>query len=337
MKEALLYKKLKDRQVQCRNCGHYCVVSPGNRGLCGVRENINGKFYSLVYGKLAVYHIDPIEKKPLYHFLPGTLSLSVATVGCSFNCANCQNYDISQSPKPNRPIQGQELSPEKLVDMAIKNNLPSISYTYTEPTVFLEYALDIMKLAKKKRIKNVWISNGFMSEKSTAAIIPYLDAANIDLKGFSDEFYAKNCGGGLQPVLRTLKQMKKAGVWVEVTTLAIPIISDSVEMFSGIAKFIKRDLGPETPWHISRFSGNISWKLNDIPDTPIETIERAYRLGKREGLKYVYSGNVPDIPSEDTFCPECAALAISRANYSIHRYDKNGKCAKCGVSLNIIE
>lgn len=337
MKEAFFYEKLKNKAVRCKNCAHSCLISQNRRGICGVRENIKGKLYSLVYGRAIACHLDPIEKKPLFHFLPGSQTLSFATVGCSFSCANCQNYDISQSPKLNKPIEGEELAPEDIVSLALRYKVPSISYTYTEPTVFIEYALETMKLAKKKKLKNVWVSNGYMSKESAEAIIPYLDANNIDLKGFSEEFYLKNCGGRLQPVLDTLKLMKKAGVWVEVTTLAIPILSDSEIMFRQIAEFIRDELGPETPWHISSFSGEISWKLKNLPDTPIETLERAYRIGKKAGLKYVYTGNVPGIPSEDTFCSKCGALAIDRTNYLIHRYDKNGYCPKCGTSLDIIE
>jgi len=221
--------------------------------------------------------------------------------------------------------------------MAIKNNLPSISYTYVEPTIFLEYALDTMKLAKKAGLRNCFVSNGFMSEESAKLIIPYLDADNIDIKGFDDKFYKEVCGGRLQPVLDTAKLMKKSGVWVEITTLAIPTLSDSEEMFRKIAKFIYKELGPETPWHISQFSGAISWKLQDLPDTPVETLQKAWKIGKEVGLKYVYTGNVPGLPSEDTFCPKCGTLAIDRTNYIIHRHDKNGKCPKCGQNLSIIE
>ncbi|KPJ55507.1 radical SAM protein, partial [Parcubacteria bacterium DG_74_2] len=211
-----------------------------------------------------------------------------------------------------------------------------ISYTYTEPTIFLEYALDTMKLAKKAGLKNNFVSNGFMTEESAKLVIPYLDANNIDLKSFSDEFYKSNCGGRLKPVLDTAKLMKKSGVWVEITTLVIPTLNDSEEMFKKIAKFIKEELGAETPWHVSQFSGAISWKLQRIPDTPVETLEKAWKIGKEAGLKYVYTGNVPGLPSEDTFCPKCGALAIDRTNYMIHRHDKNGKCPKCKANLDLI-
>jgi len=339
MKEALLYKKIKDKKIkkiQCLNCAHYCVILPEKRGICGVRENIGGKLYALNYGKVIACHIDPIEKKPFFHFLPGSYSLSIATVGCNFSCKNCQNWDISQSPKPRNPVLGEDLMPEEIVESAIKNNCPSIAYTYTEPTIFLEFALDTMKIAKKKGLKNIWVSNGFMSKESAKLVIPYLDANNIDIKGFSDEFYRDICSGRLQPVLDTAKLMKKSGVWVEITTLVIPTLNDSEKTFKEIANFIYKELGPETPWHVSQFSGIISWKLQHLPDTPIETLKMAYKIGKESGLKYVYTGNVPGLPSEDTFCPKCGTLCIDRTNYLIHRHDKSGKCPNCGQDLNLI-
>jgi len=336
MKETLLYKKLKNKKVQCQNCAHYCQILPGKRGICGVRENKGGKLYSLVYGKACAVNIDPIEKKPFFHFLPGSHSLSIATIGCNFTCKNCQNWDISQAPKPDKPVLGEDLTPEEIVKIALKNKLPSISYTYTEPAIFSEYAIATMKLAKKEGLKNNWVTNGFWSKELFDLVSPYLDAANVDLKSFSDEFYIKNCGGRLQPVLDTLKRLKKKKIWVEITTLAIPTMSDSEEMFRNIAKFIKEELGLETPWHISQFSGAISWQLKDLPDTSVQTLEKAYQIGKEIGLKYVYTGNVPGLPSEDTFCPKCGALAIDRMNYIIHRHDKNGKCSKCDQNLNLI-
>jgi pyruvate formate lyase activating enzyme len=336
MKEVYLYKKLSKDKVQCRTCAHFCVVEPGKRGICGVRENIKGKLYALNYRKIVAINIDPIEKKPFFHFLPGSRSLSIATVGCNLRCLNCQNWDISQGFKGVKEIPGEDISPEEIVKMAIKNNLPSISYTYTEPTIFLEYALDTMKLAKKAGLKNNFVSNGFMSEESAKLVIPYLDANNIDIKGFSEEFYQKNCGARLQPILDTTKLMKKSGVWVEITTLAIPTLSDSEEMFRDIAKWIYKELGSETPWHVSQFCGAISWKLQHIPDTPVETLEKAYKIGKEAGLKYVYTGNIPGLPSENTVCSKCGEIAINRMNYIIHRHDKSGKCPKCGTDLNLI-
>ncbi len=336
MKEAYLYKKLKKNNVQCRNCAHYCSVAPGKRGICGVRENQNGKLYALNYGKLVALNIDPIEKKPLFHFLPGSNSLSIAAVGCNLKCLNCQNYDISQGFKASKEIPGENYSPKDIVKIALDNNLPSISYTYTEPTIFSEFALDTMKIARKKGLKNVWVSNGFMSKESAEMVIPYLDAGNIDIKGFSEDFYQKICGARLKPILDTAKLMKKSGVWLEITTLAIPGLSDSKEMFQQIAGFIKNDLGVETPWHISRFSPQISWQLKEKQETPVSILEMAYDAGKENGLKYVYTGNIPGLPSENTLCPKCKNLVIKRIGYSVERFDEKGKCPKCGQNINLV-
>lgn len=336
MRESYLYKKLPQKKVQCRTCAHFCILTPGERGKCGVRENIDGKLYALNYERIIALNIDPIEKKPFYHFLPGTLSLSVATVGCNFQCLNCQNWEISQSFKGRKEIPGENISPKEIVEIAIKNKIPSISFTYTEPTIFLEYALDTMKLAKEAGLKNNFVSNGFMSRESAELIIPYLDANNIDIKGFSDDFYQKVCGARLEPVLETAKLMKKSGVWVEITTLVIPTLNDNEETFKGIAKWIYENLGAETPWHISQFCGKISWKLQNLPETPVETLEKAIEIGKKVGLKYVYIGNIPGHEAENTFCPKCKTLAISRINYYIQRFDKEGKCPKCGEDLSLI-
>ncbi|MBU4331594.1 AmmeMemoRadiSam system radical SAM enzyme [Patescibacteria group bacterium] len=292
MKEAILYKKLNNRKVQCRVCNHYCKINPGKRGVCGVRENKNGKLYSLVYDRACAENIDPIEKKPFYHFLPGTFSLSIATVGCNFRCHNCQNWDISQNVKIAADIIGQELPPEKIVQNAIDNNCPSISYTYTEPTIFLEYALDTMKLARKAGLKNCWVSNGYMSKESLKLIFPNLDAINVDLKSSDDEFYKKYCNARLQPVLDNLMAIKKAKVHLEVTTLVIPTLNDEENNLKKIAQFIHGKLGADTPWHVSRFSGMISWKLQHLPDTPAETIRRAKEIGEGVGLKRVHLGNI---------------------------------------------
>ena len=337
MVEALLYQKLENKKVKCEVCSHYCQVPTGNRGICAVRENRNGKLYSLVYGKAISCNIDPVEKKPFFHFMPGTPSQSIATIGCNFRCLNCQNWDISQRPKFSKEIEGENLPPERIVEMAQKNKIPSISYTYTEPTIFLEYALDTMKLAKEKNIKNCWVTNGYMTEKTLNLISPHLDAANVDLKSFSEEFYQKYCGAELQPILESLINLKKKKIWLEVTTLVIPSLNDSEKNLKDIAKFIKENLGPETPWHISQFCGAISWQLQHLPDTPIETIRKAWEIGKKEGLKYVYSGNIPGDPTEDTYCPECKARVIERTGFAIKRFDKNGKCQKCHTNLDIIE
>lgn len=339
MKEALFYKKLSENRVQCQACNHYCQIAPGKRGICAVRENRDGKLYSLVYGKVVAKNIDPIEKKPLFHFLPGTKSLSIATVGCNFRCAYCQNADIAQMPKENNlfregNVPGIDMTPEDIVNEAMLAGTPSISYTYSEPTIFIELALETMKLARKKKIKNVWVTNGYTSKEALETVIPYLDAANIDIKGFSEEFYNKICGAKLKPVLETAKAMKRGGVWVEITTLIVPGQNDTAKHYDGIAEFIAKELGKETPWHISKFFP--TYKLKDLPPTPPSSLLEAYEIGKKAGLEYIYLGNLPLPEYETTFCPKCGEKNIERAGYEIIRHDKNGKCAKCGAKLNLI-
>jgi pyruvate formate lyase activating enzyme len=337
MKESRLYKKLKNNQVQCRGCPHYCLLKEGELGKCGVRKNINGKLYLLNYEKVVALNVDPIEKKPLFHFLPGSTSLSLASAGCNFSCLYCQNYDVSQDFRQKPGIPGRNISAEEVVLLALEKKTPSISYTYTEPTVFLEYALEIMKLAHENELKNVWVTNGFLSTESLKLLLPYLDAANVDLKGFDDGFYPKGCGGRLEPVLKTLRAMKKANVRLEITTLVVPTLNDKLETFRKIASFIKNELGEKVPWHITRFSGALSWKLDYLPDTPVQTLKDAYQIAKKQGLKYVYSGNVYGLNLENTYCPQCDALAIERSGYRVKRFDRNGRCRQCGADLDIFE
>jgi len=339
MKESILYERLKDNKVRCKTCAHQCVVDLGKRGVCGVRENRDGRLYVLNYAKLIARSVDPIEKKPLFHFMPGAFTYSIASLGCNFKCLNCQNWEISQGPRlfPQREILGEEFEPQDLLKEILDSKVSIVAYTYTEPTIFLEYALDVMKIAKSEGLKNVWVTNGYMTKETLDLIAPYLDAVNVDLKSFSDEFYISNCSARLQPVLDSLKRIKEKGIWLEVTTLVIPSLNDSPEMFEEIAEFIAKELGTETPWHISRFSPEISWKLQDLKETPVETLKQAYEIGKRKGLKYVYVGNALNPDMESTYCPKCGALCIKRIGYSISRFDENGKCPKCKESLDIVE
>ncbi len=330
-----LWKKLEKNKVRCLACEHRCLIHPERRGVCGVRKNIKGKLFSLVYGKAVALNIDPIEKKPFFHFLPGSKSLSVAAAGCNFRCLNCQNWTISQSPKTgNGKNYGEDYPPSKIIKMAMDTECPSISYTYTEPTIFTEYALDTMKLAKKHGLKNTWVSNGYMTPECIKVIAPYLDAINIDLKSFSDNFYRTNCGGTLAPVLNSLKLFKSKKIWVEVTTLIIPGLNDDMKMLRKMARFIKTELGPETPWHISQFYP--TYKLAALTLTPLETISKVCQMGRTEGLKYVYSGNIPGLYYEDTYCPRCHQLMVDRENYSVICFDHSGKCSNCGENLNLI-
>ncbi len=330
-----LWKKLEKNKVRCLACEHRCLIHSGKRGICGVRKNENGKLRSLVYGKAIAVNIDPIEKKPFFHFLPGTKCLSVAAVGCNFRCLNCQNWSISQSPKiGSGEIYGEDYPPDKIIKMAMDTNCPSISYTYTEPTVFAEYALDTMKLARQYKLKNTWNTNGYMTSECIEAIAPFLDAANVDLKSFSDKFYRTNCGGTLGPVLELLKLLKTKKIWIEVTTLIIPGLTDNLEMLEKMAGWIRKELGAETPWHISQFYP--AHKLAGLTLTPSETINKICQIGRAEGLKYVYSGNIPGSFYEDTYCPRCHQLMIDREGYSVMRFDRFGKCSNCEENLNLI-
>ena len=332
MKEARLYQKLDDGKVQCHTCAHRCTIDKGKRGTCRVRENREGVLYSLVYGKAIAMHVDPIEKKPLFHFYPGTRSFSVATAGCNMRCLNCQNADISQLPRDRDLIGGQDVSPEVVVDAALKHRCRTVAYTYTEPAVYLDFAFDTSKLAHEKGVKNIFVTNGHFSEESLSMIAPYLDAANVDLKSFSDETYRNNCGARLQPVLDTIRGMKELGIWVEVTTLLIPDLNDSEEELRSIAKFLS-ELDPGIPWHVSRF--HPTYRMMDRPPTPKQSIQRACQIGMEEGIRYVYSGNVPGEERESTFCYSCGARLIHRWGFEVAgNRIVNGKCPECSSKID---
>jgi len=330
MKEAMFYRKLEDDKVKCFLCSNYCVVVDSKRGKCGVRENNGGTLYSLVYGKLVSMNIDPIEKKPLFHFYPASKSLSISTAGCNFRCDHCQNYDISQYPKNNIDIPGQDATPEEVVNAAEQAGCKSISYTYTEPTIFYEFALDCARLAHERGIKNVFVSNGYTSPEAVEVIAPFLDANNIDLKG-DNEFYNKICGARLDPVLDTIKMMYEKGVWIEITTLIIPGHNDSEESLGRIIDFII-SIDPAIPWHVSQFYP--TYKLTDSPRTPLETLKSAREMGRARGLKYVYEGNVPGEGSESTYCPKCEELLVERFGYRIsnNNIDKD-ICFRCSTKI----
>jgi pyruvate formate lyase activating enzyme len=326
MKEAMFYEKMERGNVKCFLCMHRCSIKDGKRGICGVRENRGGKLFSLVYGKIISMNIDPIEKKPLFHFYPGSTSFSIATVGCNFHCLHCQNYDISQHPKNDDNIPGKDMTPEQIIEEAEQAGCKSISYTYTEPTIFMEFAFDCARLAHKKGIKNVFVSNGYTTPEAVKTIAPYLDANNIDLKG-DDEFYKKVCGARSQPVLNTIKLMKELGVWVEVTTLVIPSYNDSEESLNKIADFIS-SVDPSIPWHVTRFYP--TYMLLDTPRTSLKTLELARETGIKKGLKYVYEGNVPGEGGENTYCPNCGELLIERFGYQLKQNRiKKKKCFNC--------
>lgn len=339
MKKALLFKKLENKLVQCLACRHRCQIKPNKTGLCGVRKNIHGELFLLVYGQAAAAHVDPIEKKPLYHFLPRANAFSIGTLGCNFGCLFCQNWDISQATKTMSASQteqaqissleeyGQNLPPEEIVKYAKKNKIPIIAYTYNEPTIFVEYAYDTAKLANQNKIKNVFVSNGYESDESLELMSPYLDALNIDLKSFSDDFYKKTCKARLQPVLKTIKKVKQLGIWQEITTLLIPGMNDSEKELKELTKFIV-SVDADIPWHISAFHPD--YKMTEAAETPHETLLNAYELGKKAGLKFIYAGNVYDPVHSTTFCPNCGEKLIERAGFKAKILNfKHGICLKC--------
>lgn len=332
--EAYLYETLENNKVKCNLCSHRCVIKDGGRGICGVRENAGGTLQTLVYGKLIARHIDPIEKKPLFHFLPGTLSYSLATVGCNFRCQFCQNADIAQMPADRSGmIVGDDCSPSSAVAAALHGGCQSVSYTYTEPTVFFEFAYETAKLAADKGLRNVFVTNGYMTAEALELMHPYLDAANVDLKAFNDKYYKQICGARLKHVLATLKLMKSLGIFVEVTTLIVPGLNDDPAELRDLAEFIARDLGLATPWHISRF--HPTYKLTGSPPTPLNTLIMARDIGLKAGLRYVYTGNVPGNAAENTFCCSCGETVIERRGFQIGKLRiKDGRCQNCSAEID---
>jgi pyruvate formate lyase activating enzyme len=332
--EAYLYETVSDGKVKCNLCRHRCLIKEGRRGICGVRENRAGVLHTLVFGKLIARHIDPIEKKPLYHFLPGSRSYSIATVGCNFRCRFCQNADIAQMPEDQRGlIVGDPCTPQEVVAAALNGGCRSISYTYTEPTVFFEFAYETAKLAHAEGLKNVFVTNGYMTAEALEMIRPYLDAANVDLKAFNETYYRDVCGAKLAHVMETLKQMKSGGIFVEVTTLIVPGLNDDSGELEKLAQFLVTDLGPETPWHISRF--HPTYKLTDRPPTPLATLLKACDIGLKAGLRYVYTGNVPGEDSENTLCYNCGRIVIERWGFQIRSTAlEEGRCRYCQAVID---
>jgi pyruvate formate lyase activating enzyme len=329
------FQKVLDEEkktVECFLCAHHCHIKDGRRGICQVRENRDGVLYSLVYGQLISQNVDPIEKKPLFHMLPGTLSYSIATVGCNFRCSHCQNYDISQYPRlHNGAIAGNTATADQVVTAAQEYGCQSISYTYIEPTIFFEFAYECAQLAHDRGIKNVFVSNGYTTQQATRKIAPFLDGNNIDLKAFTDKFYREVCGARLAPVLDTIRLMKELGVWVEVTTLVIPGWNDSDEELQQIAQFIK-GIDIDMPWHVTRF--HPTFKMTDREPTPVATLERAREIGLAEGLKNVFVGNIPGEEGESTICPQCETIVIERRGFTILSQNmEDGRCGNCNQSI----
>lgn len=332
MKEAMLYERLSDSKVRCNLCNHRCNIKDGNYGICGVRQNRDGSLFSLVYDRIVASHIDPIEKKPLFQFYPGSRAYSIATVGCNFRCKQCQNFDIAQLPtERGGHIVGDRMGPEEIVRQADSSGCKSIAYTYTEPTIFFELAYETAKLAHQKGIKNIFVSNGFMTPEALKEISPYLDGINIDLKSFTEGFYKDICGGRLEPVLENIKLAKALGIWVEVTTLIIPTLNDSEDELQKIAGFIK-EVDKAIPWHISQFYP--THKLTTLSRTPVDKLHMAREIGVKAGLYYVYEGNVPGRGNENTYCYGCGELLIERWGYSITKNKiADGHCPSCKSSI----
>ena len=318
--------------VRCNVCAHRCLVRPGRRGICGVRENRDGTLYSTVYGSMVAAALDPIEKKPLFHVAPGSTAWSVATPGCPFHCAFCQNWEIAQGPRLGLDLPVRVTSPDEVVRDAVTLGAGSVAYTYVEPTVFLEFALDTGRLAHAAGLRNLWITDGYATPEAVALLGGVMDAANVDLKSFSDRFYRRMCGARLAPVLDAMLAMREAGIWLEVTTLVIPGRNDSDAELGAMAGWVAGNLGPETPWHVSRFHPD--FRLADVPPTPSATLARAAGIGRDAGLAHVYVGNAPELGFSDTQCAGCGAVLIERRGYLARpRLTADGACPDCGRSL----
>jgi pyruvate formate lyase activating enzyme len=331
MKQAMLYEPLQDRNVHCYLCSHHCRIADAEFGFCGVRENRSGDLYTHAYGEVVAAHVDPIEKKPLFHVLPGSTSFSIASAGCNFQCGFCQNWQISQkSHKKFTDFGGMPLPPEEIVRQAQQNHCASIAYTYTEPTIFFEYAYDTAQLAKKEGLLNIFVTNGYMTKEALVAARPYLDACNVDLKSFSEKFYAEVCRGRLKPVLESIRLMKELGMWVEITTLVIPGVNDSEDEFLNIARFIA-SVDRAMPWHISRFHPD--YQFTESSSTPVKILEQARNIGICEGLHHVYIGNVAG-EEEATLCANCHKALIQREAFLIKENALKGNhCPYCGKDV----
>ena len=330
LKEALYYEKLDNKIVQCHLCPRNCVIPPGKRGFCAVRENREGTLYALSYGKLVAIHIDPIEKKPFFHFLPGSEAFSIATAGCNLRCKFCQNWEISQ--KRPEEVNYEYIEPAQLIQKVKASGTKIIAYTYTEPVVFYEYMLETAKLARHEGFKNVMHSSGYVNEAPLRELAKYLDAANIDLKGFCDDYYVKMSEGTLEPVLRSLKVLKEEGVHIEITNLVLSGFNDDPQDLKKMCLWIKENLGADTPLHFSRFFP--MYKLVALNPTSVETLEKARQIALDAGLKYVYIGNVGGHQAESTYCPKCKKVLIERRGYFILENNiENGKCKYCGEEI----
>ena len=327
LKEVSFYKKLPDLKIRCEICPKKCEIADLERGYCGNKENRKGIYYSLVYAESCTAHIDPIEKKPLFHYLPSTKAFSIASVGCNFECKFCQNWRIAQY-RPEQ-VESRYLPPEQIVSLSKREGCPTIAYTYSEPVVFYDYMYDTANLAKSKGIGSVMISNGYINEEPLIELCKQLTGVKIDLKAFTEKFYKDYCSGELEPVLTTLKTLKKIGIWYEIVVLLIPTLNDSEEEIRKMCQWIKSELGVEVPVHFSRF--HPMYKIKNLPSTPVKTLENARKIAQKMGLHYVYLGNVPGNEGENTYCPGCGEVLIRRVGYHILKnVIKGGRCQKCG-------
>ncbi len=329
---SVLAETLPDGSVRCGVCAHRCLVRPGRTGICGVRENRDGTLWCLAYGAVAAMGVDPIEKKPLFHVEPGSTAYSISTTGCPFHCVFCQNWEIAQGPRLGIKVPQRRMSPARIVEEALRTGARSIAYTYVEPTVFLEYALDTARLARDAGLRNVFITDGYATPEAVTLLSGVLDAANVDLKSFDDAFYRRQCGARLAPVLEAIVAMRQAGVWLEITTLVIPGHNDGDEELGALTGWINDTLGPETPWHVSRF--HPAFRMQDVPSTPAATLLRAAGIGRDAGLRHVYVGNAPELALEDTRCSGCGRVLIERTGYRTRSVlARDGACPDCGERL----
>lgn len=332
MHEARFWNKAEGKAVRCELCRFHCRIAEGETGLCGVRTNRDGTLYSLVYGRSIAEAVDPIEKKPFYHVEPGSLSYSIATVGCNFRCLHCQNHQISQWPRERGAVAGESLPPEKVVQRAAAAGCRSIAYTYTEPTIYYEYAFDCARLAKQQGLRNLFVTNGYTETAPLEKVAPFLDAANVDLKAFRDDIHRKLTGARLEGVLETLRTYRKLGIWLEVTTLVIPGMNDDESQLRDIAEFIAGELGPGVPWHVTAFYP--TWRLQDAPPTPPATLVRARRIGLEAGLQFVYTGNIADDEGSRTDCPQCGRGLVERRRMrTVRNLLTDGTCPGCGTAV----
>ncbi len=324
--EAKFYEKLPYKKIKCKLCPRECVIDDAERGYCGVRENRGGKYYSLVYSRICSMAVDPIEKKPLFHFAPGTRAFSVATAGCNVNCKMCQNWEISQS-RPEQ-VRSEYVPPQRLAELAKQTRSVSIAYTYNEPTVFAEYVFDAAAAGRAAGVRSVVISGGYIQPEPLAELCKRVDAIKIDLKAFSERFYKEIVNGEMKPVLNAISTIKKQGTWIEIVYLVIPTLNDSDQEFRSLARWMKAAVGPDVPVHFSQF--HPEYLLKNLPVTPVATLERAKAICDAEGLRYVYIGNVPGHPAENTKCPKCGRVVIERAGFTVRAFNLNrGKCRFC--------